>query len=258
MDEFNRSIRHRGAPTFIDLVRKILDEQNHEYPTDPVQNEAFYFTIGWWLAAAEKEGLRRHKNLVLRKYLCLLVTKCHIVSDEERCLLPSGKTRRVEKYSGRLKFPNKQFYSFATTIELVFEKSFINRSLVLYGGKLVNILISTLSEDSRVLDRLKSCFFPEEIGHEDTILVFSYLINTYMHMRGRDFVRKLMGRAKKDPIVGHRQEIAAISKGKKQNEMVNNAIESDEDRADLKEMNHIMESIEINVEMEDEHTNIFS
>lgn len=39
-------------------------------------------------------------------------------------------------------------------------------------------------------------------------------MHTYMRMRGKDFVRRLMGRHKKGTTVGKRQEMAAVSNPK--------------------------------------------
>eukprot|EP00957_Ditylum_brightwellii_P113833 8678873-Ditylum_brightwellii.AAC.1 len=55
-------------------------------------------------------------------------------------------------------------------------------------------------------------------------------------MRGQDFVRKLMGRAKMDPIVGHRQQIATLVKSKKSKDIK---------REDHNEMGLLVDSLDI-------------
>jgi len=64
LDKFNCSIKHHGAPSFPELVKQILNEQDQDpdYPTDPVRKEALYYVFGWRLGAAEKEALRHHKS----------------------------------------------------------------------------------------------------------------------------------------------------------------------------------------------------
>eukprot|EP00957_Ditylum_brightwellii_P143324 10919152-Ditylum_brightwellii.AAC.1 len=77
-------------------------------------------------------------------------------------------------------------------------------------------------------------------------------------MHGLDFVRKLMGRAKESPIVGHRQQIANLCQGGKKKVMVDLEInkadntEIEDDRDDICEMNIIMEALENNAEFGDD------
>eukprot|EP00957_Ditylum_brightwellii_P144735 11025412-Ditylum_brightwellii.AAC.1 len=87
---------------------------------------------------------------------------------------------------------------------------------MLYRGNLVKMLMSTLGDQSQVMDRLKQCFLPDTICDEDAMMsVFAYLIKTYMNMRGQDFVRRLMGHSKMDPIIG---QIADRNSGQEQKE----------------------------------------
>eukprot|EP00957_Ditylum_brightwellii_P064018 4855842-Ditylum_brightwellii.AAC.1 len=115
-------------------------------------------------------------------------------------------------------------------VEFIFE-FFVDQSIVLYGGNIVNLLMSTLSEQSQVMDRLKQHFLPDEISDEDAV---------------SDFLRKLMEHAKNNPSIGHRQQVTTLCKNQKTESDIKT--EDEENREDHKEMSIIMDSLEVAVD----------
>jgi hypothetical protein len=73
---------------------------------------------------------------------------------------------------------------------------------------LINDLSKILREETAItilVDNCVSGLCPN--GLDETS---GYLVNTYMNMRGKDFVRQIVGASKKSLAVGHRQEIATV------------------------------------------------
>jgi hypothetical protein len=116
---------------------------------------------------------------------------------------------------------------------------------------MIKTLIRVVKDENRVKDVLKPCL-PEGVSDEDCIEVMEHVVGTYMHMRSKDFVRKLMGRTAKTPTVGHRQEIAVLSnkklrgKGEKKEDSCGPTSEEadrmteEEARADFEEIRDIL------------------
>ena len=194
-------------------VKKILEECSHGENVIPIgmlHKETLYYIAGWLLFAARKEGQRRADGSCLQQSLSRLADEAHVMGEHtELATLPTAKIERTQLYEERLHCPSMDFFEFVSTVEHVCEALLIQQSLILYGPDLINDLSKILREETALTNLVNNCvsgLCPDCL--EETT---GYLVSTYMNMRGKDFVRQIVGASKKSLAVGHRQEIATLS-----------------------------------------------
>jgi hypothetical protein len=217
---FHQSIMRRGTESLSSSMKVILDKSLNDafvFPENIYHQESLYYIAGWLLCATEKEGKRRRKGSPLNIGLSQLAEESHEFDTLRLSFLPIGKVSRIQRY-GKLKFVTLNFYRLVGTIEKICQGLFVDKSLVVFGPKLLVDVAYSMNHAAH-LERLVEASMRPVLVDEDCRQphakdVLGYLVRTYLRMRGKDYVRKIMGRSKTNTTVGHRQEMAAVSNSK--------------------------------------------
>ena len=81
---------------------------------------------------------------------------------------------------------------------------------MMQGGEFIKETLDAIRETEQLEILIRVCL-PDGTSNQDVKAVVFLLTRTYMRMRGKDFVRKLMGRKRRGANVEIRQKLAAIS-----------------------------------------------
>jgi hypothetical protein len=183
----------------------LVPEANH-------RRETLYYITGWLLCAAGKQAARRKKGSCLQNTLTELVTNASATDDTEISSLPTRKVTDAQLHEAKLKFPSTHFFNFVAVVEKVCETLLLEQNLVIHGPGIVKDIAALLQEESAVLSRLKKCIGLPDLDDACLRETAGCLINSYMNMRGKDYVRTILGASVKADTVGHRSKMQLVSK----------------------------------------------
>jgi hypothetical protein len=102
---------------------------------------------------------------------------------------------RLSAYVGLL-YSSPAFFEVVSMIEEAFKTSLTTISIMIHGSLFINMISIKLEDTSVMYNELKA-LLPNDSGEEDVRNVLKYILQTYTRMRGKDYVRGLMSRAKK-------------------------------------------------------------
>ena len=194
-------------------VVKITDDVDCKFVPGNDQDHAFvlYYIAGWLLCAAEKECESRGGKLI-GKFVDIFVdnTCCVDVDCARSAGLPTQKIEEKECYGG-LKYPSKEFYCFVCAIEFMFCSVLTDENFTIFGGKLLMVVSDFVKNHPYFVDNFHKFFEGESIDDQILLDIFKYLLRTYTRMRGKDIVRKIIGRTKLNLKLHTRQKMAALS-----------------------------------------------
>jgi hypothetical protein len=194
----------------------IICDDTSLVPEGDHRRETLYYITGWLLCAAEKQAARRKKGSCLQNALTELVTNASATDDAEISSLPTRKVTDAQLHEAKLKFPSTHFFNFVAVVEKVCETLLLEQNLVIHGPGIVKDIALLLQEEAAVLSRLKKCIGLGLPDLDDACLIETAgcLINAYMNMRGKDYVRTILGASVKADTVGHRSKMQLVSKSK--------------------------------------------
>jgi hypothetical protein len=180
-------------------------------PEAKYRREVLYYISGWLLCAAGKQAARRKEGSCLQKTLTALVTNASATDATEISSLPTRRVTDAQIHEAKLKFPTTHFFDFVAVVEKVCETLLLEQNLVIHGPGIVKDIAVLLQEEPAVLSRLKKCIALPDL--DDTCLkeTAGCLLNSYMNMRGKDYVRNILGASVKADTVGHRSKMQLVS-----------------------------------------------
>jgi hypothetical protein len=128
-------------------------------------------------------------------HLELLVQNGEANEEEIREVdLPVGEVLDTEAYGG-MKYPNQMFFSYVAMIEKACHTGLTANRTVVHGPYIVEELRCELIASSNMQSLIRDCLLLEL--NEDVSDVTQYLVRTYMRMRGKDFVRRIMSASRR-------------------------------------------------------------
>lgn len=186
-------------------------------PSDNLYKETVYSVAGWLLSAARKASGLRKRGSCLSKFLVILVENCDVRGDESQlATLPTAKVEWSQLYENSLHFPSKLFFRFVAVVEKVCQSVFLEELAKVYGPAIVAETTNIVQDHDVVKECLDTCF-EDTPGEECLSEVSTFLVSTYMNMRGKDYVRTIMGdKNKKSLTMGIRQLLQANTSGGRQ------------------------------------------
>lgn len=192
------------------ILATIQDNSEDLFPEDDLYNETIYSVAGWLLCASRKAASRRTRCSCLAKWLPILVERSDVRGDEkQRESLPTAKVEWSQLYENRLHFASRNFFSFVAAVEKVCRSIFLEELAKIYGPSIVADTANVLKDHDVLKDCLDSCF-DNTPGEECLAKLSTFLVTTFMHMRGKDYVRIIMGDSRKASLtMGIRQLLEA-------------------------------------------------
>jgi hypothetical protein len=192
---FERAIANAIASTSLpDLSKLLLPDEASLRVSCVEMNEGrrcdIGYVAGWLLRAVQK----RRKPLRGTDW-------ASVAGKNSQCSLspppPFEYTTKIKRISrGSLLIPNVFFFSFVAYMELFYCKALSSENFLAYGGQILNeakdVLLASTTFKALVADMLSPII-------TDTVLTdfAAFCARAYARMRGKDFVRKLLGRTTK-------------------------------------------------------------
>jgi hypothetical protein len=238
------------------LVKSSTNLEAGIFPEDSLKLQKLYYVSGWLLRAAEMESQRRRKDSTIRNQLTSLVELGEVANEDELSDLPYNEVATTDAFGG-LKYPNQMFFTFVAMLENCCVHCLTANNIIVFRPYIVGEMKRELNVDLNVRTQLRDCCLLDSI--EDVKDICEYLIRTYLRMRGKDFVRRIMSSSRRSRSTQHRHEQAAISNPKlhlnknkrksKQEKKKNQETkhDGDRDRADLEIQSRIMHSIVVDI-----------
>jgi hypothetical protein len=192
------------------ICAAILDEISL-IPDQKHRRETLYYITGWLLRVAEKQAARRKQGSCLQNALTELVKNASATDATEISSLPTRKVTEVQIHEAKLKCPSADFFNFVALVEHICETLLLEENLVIHGPGIVKDLAKILQTETAVLSRLKKCIGLPNIEAECLEETAGCLIRSYMNMRGKDYVRTILGASAKADTVGHRPKMQMVS-----------------------------------------------
>jgi hypothetical protein len=184
-------------------------------PEDVLLLETWYYVSSWLQFAAQKRLTRCSDKSALKPPLAILVASFEHVTDEQKKGLPTGKVQRTQLHEGKLQMTGPKFFYFVAHLEKICEAVMLPRSIKIYGPSFIDELASIIVSLDIIKEQLKICLGERGVNIDDNGLLElgEYLVSTYLNMRGKDFVRQIMG--KKSLTQGTRSELKTLTKHSK-------------------------------------------
>jgi hypothetical protein len=207
---FHMSMRRGNEESLQSRVDKILAQLprggrlENILPDDPILKNTWYYVASWLILAAEKR-LKCGANSVKPTLTELLKTA--EASQAELAILPTGKVDKAEIHEGRMKRASRSFFHFVAVVEKVCEQLLVMQTIKIEGPQFIRPFCRILCMHSTIQNQLKECC--PSVEHGGIVELAELLIRTYMQMRGKDFVRKIMGVT--SLAVGTRTNLKAIT-----------------------------------------------
>jgi hypothetical protein len=253
--------------TIAEIIKSTADIDSDIFPKQQLQLEKLYYIAGWMLRAAEMEAQRRNEDSTIHKHLVTLVEYGEVSSQDELVELPVGEVVRTDAFGG-LKYPNQMFFSFVAMIENACRTCLTANNTIIHGPYIAEELRLGLIDNHNVRSLLRDCCMIDT--DEEVSGISEYLVRTYVRMRGKDFVRRLMSSSRRSRSTQHRHEQAALSnpklrinKRKKKSKKPDSVTQQDDEVTDhdieiLETQSRILHSIVVDIvnteESEDEST----
>ena len=191
-----------------DILASCSDSPEELLPKNNLLKETLYYICGWLLHAADRRSMKAKQGSVLQRCLASLVQNVAL-SKEQANKLPTGKIERVQLYD-KLRYASVEFFVLVASVEKVCDSILVARSIKIYGPSITSELAEILSQNTEVLRLAKKCFDKGfSITDSELLTVTKYLVTTYMRMRGKDYVRQILGM--KTLSVGHRAQLKVLS-----------------------------------------------
>jgi hypothetical protein len=174
-----------------------------EHVAFPVRyGEAIGYIVGFLLCVTEKEG----KNRKDKGRTFLWFARFHSLtkpSDIELARLGSVPIRKIDCLTnGGLKYPTSYFYETMVHVERICLAMLTEENLVAFTQDTSRRIHTKLKENKVVRARL--CRGIQDKDDKDKVV--NFVLQTFMRLRSKDFVAKLMGRSRKGQSVSTRTE----------------------------------------------------
>jgi hypothetical protein len=202
-----------GQVSMKDLIQKALDRLEQEgdvFPADDARCEVLYYIAGWQICAVKKYAGRMNSNAELKTTMTKLIVIANETDENELHQLPIAKVRRVEAFGGMM-YPTFEFYTFIACIEKICNQVLTNAGMITFGGEIVKKLKESLVLDNSLKTKLQE-LLDLDPNDDDVDGVYTYIVQTYMRMRGKDFVRRVMATLRRNNGTQLRHELATLSK----------------------------------------------
>jgi len=206
----------RGSQTMDELVEKALAKHiNPDVSEKSLLRQTIYNISGWLVKAIKKKAALTESNVILKKALQKVnEASANITADEAKSQnLP---TERVESRfsSVRLRFPSKPFFKMVLLIETICEQVLVEKSILIFGATVTDELAKAIEKVDLISQFTKKCCHQSnQLTNSEVIVVTSFIVQTYMKMRTRDYVRNLVGKTRKSLSQGTRPTLAVVSQG---------------------------------------------
>ncbi len=200
-----------------EVVESIIKDRNSVFFSDG-ESECIYYLAGWLLNSAKKIAPRRAQGGSLNKWLPILVDKNSVDSEPIKKTFPIRKVQAAASFSDLL-YPSKQFYEFVCTVERICEAVLVTQSVILYGTSFLGDLKNKIFSIPLLCRHVLECLDEEAseiLNESESELkkvipdIIEYLVTKYLHMRGKDFVRKIMGRSRNAETTGTRPRLKVL------------------------------------------------
>jgi hypothetical protein len=196
----------------IQLPSQVMDLDVIFIPRGKIEVETLYYIAGYLAQSARKEATRRTGNMKLHLHYSSDVASIENIPGSIAPQSPNLPTAKVDCLSayGGLIYSSPAFFEVVSRIEEVFKTFLTTMNLMLHGSLFINMISIKLEETPVIYNEIKA-LLPNNAGEEDAKNVMKYILQTYTRMRGKDYVRCLMSRAKKSVHVARRKALATKS-----------------------------------------------
>jgi hypothetical protein len=200
-----------GSASMRSLVSSCTDTEAGIFPDDQTKLEKLYYVSGWLLRAAEMESLRRNEDSTIHQHLVSVVELGEVSDEAELAELPAGEVTQTDAFGG-LKLPNQVFFTFVAAVENTCATCLTANNVITFGPYIVKEMKRELIANCNVQSMIRECCLVKD--NEDVSQISEYLVRTYMRMRGKDYVRRVMSSSRRSRSTQHRHEQAALSNPK--------------------------------------------
>ena len=145
--------------------------------------ERIYYITGWLLAA----GCKKKQQQILKLSESLSTT-----------IVPAGLPCDYVTESlvyGNLKYPKRSFYIFICYLEEICCLVLIDGNLIVYGNRLLQQCKTDILDNKSLQLKFKTIVLDDivDFDMDDFTLVYSYYVNMFIKMQGKDYCKHYMG-----------------------------------------------------------------
>ena len=145
--------------------------------------ERIYYICGWALNAGSKQ-----------KNQSIPYASSHLSSTLPVPDMPTNLVTKTQSYGG-LRYAKEPFYTFYCFLEKICSEVLTNQNIIIYGNQLLQqcrVEILASNKLQTLFDQLISDDY-QNFEMEDPSSVFTYFVNIFTTMRGKDYCKRYMG-----------------------------------------------------------------
>lgn len=221
-DGFMFEFAHTFGMQFIETVERCLATEdrsskdaaaikevfaNHNDISKTPEGAKLYYIAGYMLCAIENAGRRRLSKGVL---FVSFVQK-HSLNKYQKVLARMGSllTQDIELVdAGALHYPSIHWYELVVVLERIYVELLSMDCLEVYGSKVVDNVYQQLLAEKQIRKCILEGLQYDE--HEGDVLVTA-ILNIFTNFQGKDFVTKMLSRAKNSLVVATRTYQKTVS-----------------------------------------------
>lgn len=197
-----QAVASTGLPELGELlIAEDTDLDARRSKRSPTSLSDIGYVAGWLLSALVKRGLAARASNKLRKSWSSVATVNTLSATAATDY--SAKILRVS--SGKLLVPGPFFFRFVLALELFYVKALAPQNIIAYGNAVFVAAQKVLLKSEfycglaiQILSKVPEEGVPVEPPTNDEITEFlEWATHAYVRMRGKDFVRRLLGRKTK-------------------------------------------------------------